>query len=582
MHSIIILMFLAVCVLQDASGDDKKTRVQECGRPDALSREVAQNKVRSIFQIDYMAYEKESDNKKKSKAGSNLAGKLLVEERKGGHSDAERYVLFYEAMMIASQVADVGVLRRAVEGLSGCFGEDDVRMLEVSLSDARKKAKGDTALQVARGYVHLVERAIAVDRYEAANNAMRYAASLSRRGKDKLLVEELEFRQKKLDNLKRQWDRTRRAREALKDNFRLPKENLEVGFFNCIWKGDWDKGIPYLAKGSEGSLQSLANMEMQSPASAEELVKLGDGWRKLAEETREERSRGHFFKRAADWYNRALPILQGLNRTKAERQLKESARSALELASAVTGFLFLAQKPVSCGGRRNKVKIFVHEKTGLQFVLVPGGNFTMGSPADDSYRYDSEGPQHSVTVEPFLLCRTECTQRGWDRIGGDDARQWTRNNLPIEHVGWNDCTKWCVKAGLRLPSEAEWEYACRAGTKSRFYFGDSYSDLDDYAWHRTIADSRTHTPGQKKPNAYGLYDMLGNVFEWCEDSFASGYSNAPIDGSSWVNPESRNRIARGGSWESQSPPSCRCADRGKSVPGHRRGYLGFRPACSIP
>ena len=191
------------------------------------------------------------------------------------------------------------------------------------------------------------------------------------------------------------------------------------------------------------------------------------------------------------------------------------------------GFRYLKEETFSCGGQTNAVHIYRHEKTDLEFVLVPGGTFVMGSDEED------EGPPHEVTIRTFLLCRTECTQTAWDRVGGIDECSWRGGDLPVENVSWSDPAAWCGRAGLRLQSESEWEYACRAGTTTRYYCGDYESSLGSYAWYSDNSDAKTHPVKQKRPNAFGLYDMLGNVWEWCEDKWHDSYDGAPTDGRPW-------------------------------------------------
>lgn len=260
-------------------------------------------------------------------------------------------------------------------------------------------------------------------------------------------------------------------------------------------------------------------------------------------------------------------------------QQRISGRLAQDSAVIPPGFEFLRKKSFSCGGIRNSVKIYRHEKTGMEFVLVPGGSFVRGSSSNEPGR-NHEDNRPRVTVDPFLLCRTECTQKVWDKIGGHDIRQWKGGDLPIERVDWNDSSKWCRMVGLRLPTETEWEYACRAGTRSSYNFGSSHADLGVYAWFLRNSNGRTHPVKEKKPNAFGLFDLCGNVWEWCEDTWHEDYSRAPADGSAWVDPDPSYRIARGGSWESQES-YCRSSNRARFRPGLNDSSLGFRPACSL-
>ncbi len=266
---------------------------------------------------------------------------------------------------------------------------------------------------------------------------------------------------------------------------------------------------------------------------------------------------------------------------KGEEKESESGKKEEFWTGPYPGFAYLREEMFSTGKQMKKATVYEHKATGLEFVLVPGGRFTMGTPAGAPGRYDNEGPERRVSIKPFLLCRTECTQEAWDKIGGYDIRQSKGADLPIERVRWDDCTVWCRKAGLRLPTEAEWEYACRAGTSTAYYSGDGESDLDAIGWYRKNSDSRTHPVGEKRPNAFGLRDISGNVWEWCEDTWHESYSKAPTDGSARLDGDSSERVVRSACWESQAR-YCRSFTRTAFRQGLRDGRTGFRPACSLP
>lgn len=273
-------------------------------------------------------------------------------------------------------------------------------------------------------------------------------------------------------------------------------------------------------------------------------------------------------------------LTQGTGMGEEERLLTASGWERADgWTPEVPGFDYVGEETFSCGGKSRTVKIYSHQSTGLEFVLVPGGTFKMGS---SWYEGDSdESPSHDVIVNSFLLCRTECTQDAWDRIGGDDSRSFDGEKLPIEGVTWKACTAWCGRAGLRLPTEAEWEYSCRAGTSTRYSFGDSDEDLGPYAWHRDNSGGSPHAVGQKRPNALGLHDMHGNVWELCSDRRHENYRNAPADGSSWENGTNPKRVKRGGCFLSHVNEYCRSANRGQSNSDRSCNYAGFRPALSI-
>jgi formylglycine-generating enzyme required for sulfatase activity len=184
-----------------------------------------------------------------------------------------------------------------------------------------------------------------------------------------------------------------------------------------------------------------------------------------------------------------------------------------------------------------------------------------------------------VDIEkPFYMGKYEVTQAQWRAAMGSNPSQFKGDDLPVENVSWNDAKEFCRKLSqmtgreYRLPTEAEWEYACRAGTTGAYA-----GDLDAMAWYDKNSGGKTHPVGQKQPNAFGLYDMHGNVWEWCEDDWHNSYNGAPNDGRAWVDISARGsyRVFRGGGWNSYAV-SCRSAYRNCWAPGDRGSRLGFR------
>jgi formylglycine-generating enzyme required for sulfatase activity len=218
----------------------------------------------------------------------------------------------------------------------------------------------------------------------------------------------------------------------------------------------------------------------------------------------------------------------------------------------------------------------------LEMIKIPAGSFLMGSADNDGSAYDDEKPQHRVNLQEFYLGKYPVTQEQYQAIMGNNPSYCGNNpKNPVEQVSWNDAQEFCQKLNqktgkkYRLPSEAEWEYACRAGTQTRYYFGDDEKQLGEYAWFSENSGSKSHPVGQKKPNNWGLYDMSGNVWEWCEDAWHKNYENAPTDGTAWNENHSvtKDRVLRGGSWVN-GPGNCRSAFRSLSV--NRHSDLGFR------
>jgi formylglycine-generating enzyme required for sulfatase activity len=288
--------------------------------------------------------------------------------------------------------------------------------------------------------------------------------------------------------------------------------------------------------------------------------------------------------------------------------------------------------------------IKLSQDSSINMITIPDGKFMMGSPLNEQSRYSDEGPQHEVTLISFCLSQTPITQEQWREVAGWEAREGERWGLelnpnpsrfqcqegkgearllkgetstdqrPVENVSWHDAMEFCSRLSQRtgrrysLPSEAQWEYACRAGTTSPFHFGEMVtSELANFDASFTYANGpkgvyrEQTTPVWMFPanasapvwmfpaNAWGLHDMHGNVWEWCLDHWHGSYEGAPSDGSAWVDgeglsgDESRKsaRLLRGGSWFS-GPRNCRSAYRSRFLPGIRNVDVGFRVCCLPP
>jgi formylglycine-generating enzyme required for sulfatase activity len=222
----------------------------------------------------------------------------------------------------------------------------------------------------------------------------------------------------------------------------------------------------------------------------------------------------------------------------------------------------------------------------LELIQLPAGQFMMGASPNDSKADDDEKPQHLVKLKAFAMGKYPITQAQYEAVMGKKRSKFQGNpNNPVECVSWNDAQAFCKKLSeatgkkYRLPSEAEWEYACRAGTTTRYYFGDDANQLGDYAWFTDNSRSKTHPVGQKRPNGWGLYDMHGNVWEWCEDSWHKNYKGAPTDGSAWIQGGNSFRILCGGGWY-YSSRFCRSSFRDGYDPDDGYDDFGFRVVVS--
>jgi len=215
--------------------------------------------------------------------------------------------------------------------------------------------------------------------------------------------------------------------------------------------------------------------------------------------------------------------------------------------------------------------------SGIKFASIPAGEFEMGSPAGEKGR-EPEEAQHRVKIsKPFRMSSTEITQSQWRAILGQRRSSFEGDDMPVEELTWQDAVAFCAKlSGIekkkcRLPTEAEWEYACRAGSAGRFSGGEA---LTEVGWYDDNAAEKPHAVAQKKPNAWGLYDMHGNVAEWCSDFY-----EAPCAAKTTADPagppQGASRVVRGGSWSSFER-GCRCASRGSANPAHQMKNVGFR------
>jgi formylglycine-generating enzyme required for sulfatase activity len=224
---------------------------------------------------------------------------------------------------------------------------------------------------------------------------------------------------------------------------------------------------------------------------------------------------------------------------------------------------------------------------GMEFVLIPAGSFMMGSPDNYKYADSDEKPQHKVTIsKSFYLGTYEVTQAQWEAVMGSNPSLFKGRSNPVENVPWEDAQEFIKRLNAkeghsryRLPTEAEWEYAARAGSTGVYCFGDDADQLGGYAWYKDNSGKATHPVGQKQSNAWGLYDMHGNVWEWVEDWYDDEYySRSP--GTDPKGPSSGSyRALRGGgcllrAWY------CRSAYRNSPTPGYRHDFIGFRLVLS--
>jgi formylglycine-generating enzyme len=244
-----------------------------------------------------------------------------------------------------------------------------------------------------------------------------------------------------------------------------------------------------------------------------------------------------------------------------------------ELARALTALLgnsatVTASKGTEVQPQAGEVRI--NPKDNLRYVWIPPGKFMLGCSPGDSECCDDEKPAHQVNISRgFWMGQTPVTQAAYMAVTGrPNPSRFKGDDLPVEQVSWEEANSYCEAVGMRLPTEAEWEYAARAGTT-----GARYGDLDQIAWHSGNSGGKTHPVAQKAPNAWGLFDMVGNVWEWCSD-WHGGYSERKQDDPTG-SASGKHKVLRGGSW-SDNAWFVRVSNRGRFEPTNRNDDIGFR------
>jgi formylglycine-generating enzyme required for sulfatase activity len=265
------------------------------------------------------------------------------------------------------------------------------------------------------------------------------------------------------------------------------------------------------------------------------------------------------------------------------------------------------------GRNRQGLPEYRHEATGIVMVLVPGGTFSMGSTDEEREEVEglidrlvedaksraffkdalrSESPRHEVALDPYLIARHEVRQDVWKRVMGRNPSRFQGDDLPVDGVSWNDAKEFCRRTGLRLPTEAEWEHACRAGTAGPFSTGEAITTDEanfngnyPYGGPKGLYRKRTLPPLALPPNPFGLHAVHGNVAEWCEDAFDGRFYEKPEAASRnplrEAGPDPAPRVLRGGSWALFSWAS-RSAARDSGLPDRAHHLRGLRPAHSLP
>jgi formylglycine-generating enzyme required for sulfatase activity len=528
---------------------DRDTRLPV---PDDARQQTALDAVRQIYGAEFAAA-------KNAEQRARLAAALIEQAAKTTGDPAARYVLLAEARDLAVAAANLRQTTTAVDALAEAYQLDRYDLWLDALGQlTRAVPVGPALTELVETAMALADEAAAEDAFDAGTKLLAAALSAAQRSRDRELIAEVTSRQKTLRAQQNTFEAAQRARQTLADNPDDPAAHLTVGRFLALERGDWEAALPHLARVADAVIRRAAELDLAAPATATDRIAVGDAWWDAASRP----ALGQPAQaRAAWWYEQALPETAGLEQVRIKKRLQEYQAAQLDLVLA---------------GRRLPRTLAIPFGPGVTgtFRLIPPGTFIMlaGTP----------NARQVAISKPFYIGVTEVTQAQWQAVmGTNPSYNKAQPDLPVEMVSWDDCQAF-VKAlngspvGRRyrfsLPTEAQWEYACRAGTTTKYFFGDDPDRLSEYAWFRANSQSRTQPVARLKPNPWGLHDMLGNANEWCQD-FQGTIPPGPL-----VDPTGpavgQTRMARGLHFTADIPDIS--ASRMGLMPTDRYNSLGLR------
>ena len=428
-----------------AGSEDKRHPV-----PAAPDQKKAEATIKDIFKADYASRD--------PKARADLARKLLQTGLETKDDLAARYVLFREAADIAARAGDIGTCTRAIAETAASFDIDELVTRGKTLAAAGSAARDPNALKaVIEAFLTLAAEAVAIDNYDVAERGAKAAERYARKARNAALLADAKAKLKDITTLRAAHEKVAKARAVLATNPENPAANQTVGEFLCFTKGDWDEGLPHLARGSDETLKALAAKELAKPKDADAQVALGDQWRAAAGKETSEGRKGCLLARAAHWYEAALPNLTGLAKAKLEKQLEEVQSTHPGIQPGIHPTRGAISREQVLAARKAGVPPIIEIDLGrgvkMKMVYIPPGEFMMGSPEGEG-RPD-EHPQHRVRItKGFYMGVTEVTQAQWKAVMGtepwkDKPHAGKSPNAAANYISWNDAVEFCKKLSAR-------------------------------------------------------------------------------------------------------------------------------------
>lgn len=552
-----LLCFVAFCGTHVLASDASKQAV-----PTGQELVSARSMMQEIYKQDLAAA-------KTPELKAKLAGKLQHAADDASMTGPSRYVLLEQARSLAGEAGRLDQTLQLTEDLAAGY-ELSAPALKLDSLAAVLKATKESGhhRRIAVLSLKLVEQAVLAGDDSTARSALTLATSAARLSKDPDLVRSTGVWTSDLPRLLKLQDDHQKAQVALKVNAQDPQANLAAGLYLALVQGQWEQGVARLKLAGEVStgpwseLMAIVKAEGDTAPLPSQAKVLGDRYWTLAEKERGWISQ-QMRERAAQWYTLASTGLKGLEKTLVDKRLAEIEHPVTK------------NQGTRVGGGESGTRVLDHDDNTVSLVLPKGVKLKMVRiPAGQIHKDSDTRLSDRKVQKPFYMGIHEVTQAQWIAVMGttpwkDDALYLQqRQDNPAMGISWEEASEFCkvlsrkTNKKFRLPRSVEWEYACRAGASTTYSFGNGDSNLGEYAWYQKNAwwDNRGVRPvGQKTPNVWGLYDMLGNVWEWCQDPDDTG----------------KMRMIRGGAINSESKYS-RPAFYNFNPPGHGSPLNGFR------